>query len=134
MRISTGARQTINMDIRGYTDAVILDERLMRHILNNLISNAIKYSSQGSTIDIAVSRRANEIELSVRDQGIGIEAAEMDRIFEQYLRGQNAAGLAGTGLGLSIVKSAAEVHGGGVEVNSAAGEGAEFIVRIPLGN
>ena len=132
MRHSTSAQQTINLVIDGDSDPVVLDERLVRHILNNLISNAIKYSSQGSTIDIAVSRRANEIELSVRDRGIGIEAAEMDRIFEQYFRGENAAGLAGTGLGLSIVKSAAEVHGGRVEVNSAAGEGAEFIVRIPL--
>ena len=132
MRLTTNAQQTFNLDFNGEVDQVVLDERLLRHILNNLISNAIKYSSRGSTIDIAISRSASQVEFRVADQGIGIEPAEIDHIFEQYFRGENATGFAGTGLGLSIVKSAAEVHGGSVEVKSAAGQGAEFIVRVPL--
>lgn len=132
MRLSTNAQQSFNLNFNGDVDRLLLDERLLRHILNNLISNAIKYSSQGSIIDIAVSRSANQVEFRVADHGIGIEPAEVDHIFEQYFRGENATGFSGTGLGLSIVKSAAEVHGGSVEVKSTAGLGAEFIVRIPL--
>ena len=132
MRVSTNAGQTFNLDIQGDSDPVTLDERLLRHILNNLISNAIKYSSQGSTIDINISAGSGEIEMRVKDQDIGIEPAELESIFEQYFRGENAIGLAGTEIGLSIIKSAAEVHGGRVEVHSRAGEGAEFVVTIPF--
>ncbi|MDA0229405.1 MAG: HAMP domain-containing sensor histidine kinase [Proteobacteria bacterium] len=132
MRLSTNAEQTVNLNFSGDLDQVVLDAQLLRHILNNLISNAIKYSSHGSTIDIKISRRGNQVEFRVADQGIGIEPAEIDNIFELYFRGGNAVGFSGTGLGLSTVKSAAEVHGGSAEVKSVAGQGTEFIVRIPL--
>ena len=132
MRLSINAEQTFNLDFSGDVDQVVLDERLLRHILNNLISNAIKYSSRGSAVNIDISRRGDQVEFRVVDQGIGIEPAGIDHIFEQYFRGGNAVGFSGTGLGLSIVKSAAEIHGGSVEVKSTAEQGAEFIVQIPL--
>ncbi len=132
MRIATDARQSLNLEFQGVAGEVMLDEKLLRHILNNLLSNAIKYSPPASTIDISVSRQGEAVEFRVSDQGIGVETEERERIFEQYFRGENVAGLAGTGLGLSIVKNAAEVHGGTVRVASAPGQGAEFTVTIPL--
>jgi two-component system sensor histidine kinase SenX3 len=101
--------------------------------LANLLENAIAYSSDGSQVYIRVGVCAGVVELSIADQGIGIPADQIGRIFERFYRVDPARSRAtgGTGLGLSIVKHVVSNHGGEVGVASVLGEGSTFSVRLP---
>ncbi|MBL8699263.1 MAG: PAS-domain containing protein [Alphaproteobacteria bacterium] len=107
------------------------DARLLDQVFANLISNAIKYSGASRRIDVAVSGDDIEAEVRVRDYGIGIPAAEIDRLFTRYFRASTARGLPGTGIGLNLVKELVALHGGDVQVESRLGEGTTFIVSLP---
>ncbi len=100
----------------------------------NLIDNAIKYSEGGSQVDVEATVAEDEIRITVRDQGEGIEARHLDRIFERFYRVDKARSskLGGTGLGLAIVKHVAQAHGGRVSVESAPGRGSNFNIHLPL--
>jgi signal transduction histidine kinase len=109
-----------------------IDSNLCKNILINLVSNAIKYSSNGSSIDIETSVRENNIRLSVRDQGMGIPENEQKHMFERFFRATNAVNSTqGTGLGLYIVQRYAEMMGGTVDFESSE-HGSTFWVDIPL--
>jgi two-component system sensor histidine kinase SenX3 len=99
----------------------------------NLVENAIAYSPDGTEVTIATRGDQEVVEISVIDQGIGIEAKDIDRIFERFYRSDTARSRAtgGTGLGLAIVKHIATNHGGRVEVTSTPGSGATFTLRLP---
>jgi PAS domain S-box-containing protein len=107
------------------------DEKLLRHIFGNLLSNAIKYSPRGGQVRFDVRRAGDDLVFEVADQGIGIPADEVPHLFESFHRASNVGAIQGTGLGLAIVKNAVEVHGGRIEVDSAAGIGTTFTVRLP---
>jgi signal transduction histidine kinase len=111
-----------------------VDGERIRQVLDNLLSNAIKYSEPGSTIFVQLQSRSSEVILTVRDEGIGIENADLDRLFTRFHRGAEAERrlISGTGLGLSIVRSIVEAHGGEVEVDSVPGHGSTFVVTLPL--
>lgn len=112
-------------------DVVLSDEKRLRQILINLLSNAIKYTDKGAvTLRIAYRRQIAEFEVS--DTGIGIEAAELKRIFEPFERGTSALGIAGTGLGLTISDLLAQVMGGDISVTSIPGKGSVFRLRMLL--
>jgi signal transduction histidine kinase len=106
----------------------------LRLIAANLLANAVRYNRDGGRIEVTVARRGGEVVLSVSDTGIGIAAADQDRIFERFYRVDKARSRAvgGTGLGLSIVRHAAERHGGRVSVHSILGEGSTFTVTLPV--
>lgn len=114
---------------------VVVNAQLMEQAIGNLLSNAIKYSPGGTTVTVDARRRAEsgEVEIAVADQGPGIPAEHHDRIFERFYRVDRARSreMGGTGLGLSIVKHIAIVHGGRVEVESAAGKGSTFRIVLP---
>jgi signal transduction histidine kinase/purine-cytosine permease-like protein/ActR/RegA family two-component response regulator len=110
---------------------VLTDEKRLRQILINLLSNAIKYTDKGSVV-LRVSFRRQIAEFEVRDTGIGIETAELKRIFEPFERGASSAGIAGTGLGLTISDLLAQVMGGDITVTSVPGSGSVFRLRILL--
>lgn len=112
--------------------AVILDPKLMRQIINNLVSNAIKYSSAGKVVRVNLDYMDSVVTLTVRDEGIGIPEADMPHLFEPFHRAVNAEHIAGTGLGLVITKEAVELHGGAIGVESTVGVGTTFTVRIPI--
>lgn len=101
--------------------------------LSNLIANAIVYSESGTRIGISVGRASGMVEIAVKDQGIGIAAEDLSRIFERFFRVDKARSRStgGTGLGLSIVKHIASDHGGDVTAWSQVGEGSTFTLRIP---
>lgn len=107
---------------------------LMEQAIINLIDNAIKYSPEGSTIEVLAERQeGGAIALSVRDEGCGIEPQHLDRIFERFYRvdkGRSRA-LGGTGLGLAIVKHIAQAHGGRITVQSTPGGGSCFTLHLP---
>ena len=110
------------------------DRRQLESALGNLVENAVKYSEQGSSVQVRVRLEGRWAELMVADHGIGIPAADHARIFERFYRVDRARGrdTGGTGLGLSIVRHVATNHGGEVLVSSQEGEGSTFVLRIPL--
>lgn len=111
---------------------VYLDATLMRHILSNLLSNAFKYSPDGSPVKFVVQQTDADIVFSVQDQGMGIPAAEQANLFEPFFRASNAKAVTGTGLGLSIVKEFVGMHGGKLHFESRENGGTRFMVTIPL--
>ena len=110
------------------------DEEALRQIVNNLLDNALKYTPDGGTIEVSWLVVEGIVELSVRDTGIGIPAADLPRIFERFYRVDKARSreLGGTGLGLSIVKHLAQSMGGGIRATSVIGVGSCFVVSLRL--
>ncbi|PXF58231.1 MAG: PAS domain-containing sensor histidine kinase [Deltaproteobacteria bacterium] len=110
-----------------------LDTQLLEQAIVNLIDNAVKYSNGGGTVRVEALQRKNEIIISVRDQGCGIEKEHLPRLFERFYRADKARSrqLGGTGLGLAIVKHIAQAHGGRVAVESIPGRGSTFSIHLP---
>lgn len=106
----------------------------LRQMVDNLVSNAIRYTPEHGRVDVRLEPRGPTAVLSVSDTGIGIESEHIDRIFERFYRVDKARSreLGGTGLGLAIVKHVVLSHGGKVSVRSRPGEGSTFVVRLPL--
>lgn len=109
----------------------LYDEKLLRHIFVNLLSNAMKYSPAGGDVRFEVRREEDDTVFRVRDSGIGIPPEEVDHLFESFHRASNVGDIQGTGLGLAIVKNAVDMHGGTIAVESVLGEGTTFTVRLP---
>ena len=110
-----------------------LNDSLIIQALINLIQNGIKYSDEGKTIQVSATVQAGKLELSVADQGFGIDPEEFDRIFERFYRVDKSHSnkIEGTGLGLSIVKHIALVHNGSVKLTSNIQEGSTFTITLP---
>lgn len=108
------------------------DRGEMEIILNNLVSNAIKYNREGGRVDVALSREGDRVRIRVRDTGIGLTEAECARLFREFTRIKNEKTVAipGSGLGLSTVRKLALLYGGETEVRSRPGEGSEFTVTL----
>ena len=113
---------------------VMVDQQRMAQVVDNLVSNAIKYSLPGGLVQVSVGIDADWVELCVIDSGIGISADDRDRLFNRFFRARAAEIMAiqGVGLGLSITKSIVESHGGRIEVDSELGKGSVFRVRMPV--
>lgn len=113
--------------------AVCVDQNLLRHILTNLISNAIKYSPEDTPVKITLAYEKQQVSLLVRDQGIGIPDEEQVRLFEAFHRASNVGRVAGTVLGLAITKQCIDLHGGQITVASAIREGTTVTISFPIG-
>lgn len=122
---------TITFSSQGDSNDAYLDEKLLRQILTNLLSNAIKYSPQGGIVQFDLECRDGVVRFSIQDEGIGIPAADQNRLFESFHRASNVGTLPGTGLGLSIVKKCVDLHGGQIAVESAVDVGTTFTVTLP---
>jgi len=109
-----------------------LDETLLRSILTNIISNAIRYSPAESDIQLSLSRRRQRAVFQVTDRGVGILPEDRPFLFEPFHRGKNVSNIPGTGLGLSIVKQFVELLNGEIQVESALEKGTVFRVLLPL--
>jgi signal transduction histidine kinase len=114
--------------------AIEADERRLKQALFNLISNAIKFTPAHGTIRVEGRRDSGDLLLSVSDTGVGIPAADQERVFEKFERGNPQARQSGAGLGLSLVKNLIELHGGSVSIESAPGSGTTITCRLPAGN
>jgi signal transduction histidine kinase len=119
------------MSVHGSQLHARFDDKLMRHIFGNLLSNALKYSPAGGTVDFEVRADAHAFTFVVRDQGIGIPEADVPRLFETFHRATNVGNIVGTGLGLAIVKRSVDLHGGTIGVRSTLGQGTVFTVTLP---
>lgn len=110
---------------------VVLDPGLLKNILINLISNAVKFSPENSTIEITTESKEIGLSLSVRDKGIGISKEDQEHLFERFFRGANATNIQGTGLGLHIVSRYIQLMNGSIQCMSTLEEGTTFIVEFP---
>jgi signal transduction histidine kinase len=120
-----------DVDLTQPEDAFLLDDALMRNIVENLLSNAIKYTPAGGKVALRVTFQSDQLNITVTDQGIGIPLADQTRLFESFHRASNVGAISGTGLGLSIVKEAVACHRGQVTVRSELGQGSCFAVILP---
>ncbi|MEX2271993.1 MAG: HAMP domain-containing sensor histidine kinase [Vicinamibacterales bacterium] len=116
---------------------LMLDATTLGEAIENLLDNALKYSPPDTTVRVTCARRGNDLYLDVADQGIGIDADEIERVFDRFYRARrgNLHNVRGTGLGLWLVKTAVEGHGGRVSAVSApgAGTGTTFTIVLPIG-
>jgi signal transduction histidine kinase len=109
----------------------LLDDALMRNIVENLLSNAIKYSSSGGEVRLSAGFADGVLTITVADQGIGVPLHDQANLFESFHRASNVGAVAGTGLGLTIVREAVQRHGGTISVHSEVGVGSSFTVTLP---
>jgi signal transduction histidine kinase len=109
------------------------DQELLEYALYNLINNAIKYSTERGHVQVQAAMEGRFLRLAVRDDGIGIDAADLSKVFDKFYRTERAerSGVAGTGIGLSIVHQIVAHHDGRMEVESAPGEGTCFTMVLP---
>jgi signal transduction histidine kinase len=108
------------------------DEEMVEQMLENLVSNAIKYTPEGGRIGMTFWPGANEtIRIVLSDSGIGIPRDEIPRLFTEFFRASNVKNRIGTGLGLTIVKEIVDQHGGQIEVESEEGFGTTFVIHLP---
>jgi len=110
------------------------DGAMLRRVLENLLHNAAKYSERGTTVRLALRRVGDDIELEVSDRGIGIDAADLPRLFEPFFRSDRsrARRTGGVGLGLALAKRIVEAHRGSIRVESQVGVGTTVTFRVPV--
>ncbi len=132
IKVGSAANQEINFTIQGQSKKAYFDENLLRHILTNLLTNAIKYSPLGTKVDFDLIFQDTNIIFEIKDAGIGIPLKDQSSLFESFRRASNVGKIPGTGLGLAIVKQSVDLHGGTIEVDSEVGIGTTFTVILPL--
>lgn len=129
-RVSS-AGLTLVLENENALPPVSADGTQLRRVFTNLIDNAVKFSQKGGTIVVSTMSDEKEIRISVRDQGTGIDAEELPRIFDAFHRGRVKSKIQGFGLGLAAVKTIVEAHGGTVFVESEKGKGSIFTIVLP---
>ena len=130
--LSTRKTHTIKKEFLNLPEYLKTDEKLLRNILINLLTNAIKYSPGKNQISLTVKGSEEHLEIDIRDEGIGIPREDLASIFEPFNRSQSAASIPGTGLGLSIVKRAVDLLNGSIRIDSQVNLGTEVSIKIPL--
>ncbi len=131
LQMSTSSRHAIDFFVHGNCGAVLMDEKLLAHILTNLLSNAIKYSPQGGIVKFEVICSPESASFLIQDTGIGIPKQDLEKLFESFKRASNVGNIPGTGLGLAIIKKCVDLHGGQINIESEIGVGTTFTVTLP---
>ncbi|RCK74588.1 MAG: sensory transduction histidine kinase [Ignavibacteriae bacterium] len=119
-------------NISSEIDQLYVDQTRFKQILVNLISNAIKYSHPEGKVEVGIKRVENEIEIYVKDEGVGIKPEDLPKLFKPFQQTRSATMKEGTGLGLAITKRLVELHGGEIRVDSEPNKGTTFTIRIPM--
>lgn len=114
------------------SEELLIDEKLMRQILTNLFSNAIKYSPKGGKIEYGFTEENSKLYFYIKDEGIGIPLEDKKNLFDSFFRAKNVSNIPGTGLGLAIVKHSVNAHNGSIKVESEENKGTHFTIEINL--
>jgi signal transduction histidine kinase len=124
----------VEADLPDEAVAIYADREKLRVVLDNLISNAVKFTPTGGRVRVTVCERGDEVELSVADSGVGIPPEELERVFERFYQIEShlTRRHGGMGLGLSIVKELVELHGGRVWAENDPDRGSRFVVVLPV--
>lgn len=128
----TSAAGPIHLSRTGPDSQIVADPKLLHQIITNLLSNADKYSPEGSLIEITLICEGDNIIIQITDQGIGIPEEDQKRLFQTFHRASNVGTTPGTGLGLAIVRQAVEAHGGAVSFQSQIDVGTTFTITLPM--
>lgn len=131
MQAIAKAGQKVHTHFQGISE-VVLDPSMLRNILINLVSNAIKYSAEDKSVEIKCISQENKITIHVIDQGIGIPDTEKAHMFERFFRAKNATNIQGTGLGLNIIRKYLDLMQGDITFQSTENIGSTFTVTLPL--
>ncbi|MEO5995942.1 MAG: PAS domain-containing sensor histidine kinase [Chitinophagaceae bacterium] len=122
--------QKINFSHLGNAN-MIIDRHLLKNIVMNLVSNAIKFSPEGSVIEVSANFKDNELEVVVLDHGLGISEEDQQHLFQRFFRGKNVSNIQGTGLGLHIIGNYLELLNGSIAFKSSVNGGSIFTFNIP---
>ncbi|WP_053364823.1 sensor histidine kinase [Bacillus sp. FJAT-27245] len=122
-----------NLDLSMTMEPLVYrgDESLLENVWDNLLSNAIKYNKPNGEIAIGLTRKGEDIQVTVKDTGIGVTEAEREKLFDRFYRADASRSEEGTGLGLAIVKQIIELHKGEIHVASSSDEGTTFTIKLP---
>lgn len=132
LKFSDANKHAVNYKFDFIGSGIRTDEKLLRQILVNLLSNAAKYSPMNTDIDVHIYRENNTAVIEVQDRGIGIPEESIGSVFESFRRAENVGNISGTGLGLAIVKQSIDLLGGKISVTSRINEGTVFKVELPI--
>jgi PAS domain S-box-containing protein len=123
--------RSLDLEVTGKMAIVHLDEQLIQHVVENLVSNAFKYSEKENP-KVGLNFNKNSVTISVEDKGLGIPEGEREKLFQPFHRADNVANIQGTGLGLVIAKEYTELNGGHIEVESQENVGTKVLVTLPI--
>lgn len=126
----------LTLNIEPELPDIMVDSNRIMQVLDNLVTNAIKFSHPNTTVTISARKRNGSVEISVADQGQGIPPDEISKIFKEFSKTsvRPTGGEKSTGLGLAIVRRIIEAHNGTIEVDSTVGKGTTFTINLPIGN
>ncbi len=130
IKFTIGKQRNIGYIFEGI-ETFITDGKLLKHILNNLLTNAIKYSPEDKPVDLIVKTTSRKTVISIKDYGIGIPESEQKRIFDVFYRANNVGSISGTGLGMAVVLRSLELLNGKLDVSSIINQGSTFKITIP---
>lgn len=125
-------QSAIIFQIEGSLERGLWDVNLIKHILTNLLGNAIKYSPQGNPVEFKIIVESEQVVFKIIDRGIGIPSKDKENLFKPFYRGSNVDNIQGTGLGLAIVGRCVEAHKGQIHLESEEGKGTKITVILPI--
>ena len=122
------------MNLPDELPRLCIDVKRVRQVLDNLLDNAVRYSAEGTEVTVTAQRQQDELVVSIADQGMGIPATDLDRLFDRmfHVEQRTTADAAGAGLGLAICRGLVEAHGGRIWIESEEGSGSTFFFTLPL--
>ena len=123
----------VSLEVAGDVGVVWADETKLKQVVVNLLTNAVKFTPSGGSVDVRARVEGDEVVVTVRDTGVGIAREDQARIFEAFQRGDRRVSVEGTGLGLTLSKRFVELHGGRMWLESEVGSGSLFGFAIPVG-
>jgi PAS domain S-box-containing protein len=126
-------RNAIVFNTSVFSLMLLVDSRLVRQAITNLISNGLKYTQNGSPVYINLTTEGNNFLFSVKDNGIGISEEDQKHLFTPFFRAANSKMIPGNGLGLNIIRESAHAHGGNISFTSKINEGSTFVLSLPIG-
>jgi len=132
--LNNNDRIKINFNFEPEQTIFNFDEKLVKQIVSNILSNAVKYSPQNGVVMLKVKQENEYLELSIEDKGIGINENDLSLLTEPFYRGGNVGSIKGTGLGLSIARKSAELHGGKLLIESQLNKGTKVTIILKLQN
>ncbi|MBB4569325.1 signal transduction histidine kinase [Rhizobium leucaenae] len=119
-------------DIDSLPEYIEADKFALEQVFSNLLSNAAKYAPHQPDIYVSGWQEGEAVKIVVRDNGVGIDAEDVPKIFQRYFRARTSTGIPGTGLGLYLVKQIVDLHGGSIEIDSKKGKGTSLIITLPI--
>ncbi|WP_420550592.1 ATP-binding protein [Litorivicinus lipolyticus] len=129
--VNVGDPRKINWNVDGELPSVAYDDSKLAQALNNIISNAFKYSPGGGDVDVGVDVDGGRVGVWVQDSGMGMSPDAVDRVFDRFFRADPSCNIPGTGLGMSVVKEIMDLHGGSVAIESTLNEGTRVTLWLP---